>query len=128
MSGADARGEGSISLVEDVTLPRLLLTEYRDAAATPADVSIAPPKAGRGTECARPELSRGACAAPRHGIVTRMDGDARARDDNTSDRPSGSRRNAPRRSQSAWTRQAGAVRSASGNEARRGSTRHGLNP
>jgi hypothetical protein len=32
MSRADARGEGSI--VAHVTLPRLLLTEYRDAAAT----------------------------------------------------------------------------------------------
>ena len=31
-------------------------------------VNIAPPNAGRGTECARPELSmRGACAARRQG-------------------------------------------------------------
>jgi hypothetical protein len=34
MSCADARGEESISLVAHVTLPRLLLTEYRGAAAT----------------------------------------------------------------------------------------------
>jgi hypothetical protein len=35
---------------------------------TRRSVSIAPPKAGRGTECARPELSVcGACAALRQG-------------------------------------------------------------
>jgi hypothetical protein len=40
----------------------------RAARRTRRSVSIAPPKAGRGTECARPELSvRGACAALRQG-------------------------------------------------------------
>jgi hypothetical protein len=40
----------------------------RAARRTRRSVSIAPPKAGRGTECARPELSIcGACAAPRQG-------------------------------------------------------------
>jgi hypothetical protein len=49
----------------------------RAARRTRRSVSIAPPKAGRGTECARPELSVcGACAALRQGPVTRMDGDA----------------------------------------------------
>jgi hypothetical protein len=49
----------------------------RAARRTRRSVSIAPPKAGRGTECARPELStRGARAAPASGIVTRMGGDA----------------------------------------------------
>jgi hypothetical protein len=40
----------------------------RAARRTRRSVSIAPPKAGRGTECARPELSlSGACAALRQG-------------------------------------------------------------
>jgi len=42
----------------------------RDAA-HPQERQHTPPKAGRGTECARPELSvRGACAAPRQGSST----------------------------------------------------------
>ena len=46
---------------------------------TRRSVSIAPPKAGRGTECARQELSmRGALRRPASGIVTRMGGDAGA--------------------------------------------------
>src|SRR5258708_32608413 len=51
-------------------------------AADDGDASYAEalPKAGRGTECARPALSIcGACARPGSGIVTRMGGDARER-------------------------------------------------
>jgi hypothetical protein len=60
-------------------------------------VSMAPPQPGRGIECDRSEaLCLQRLRRTTSGIVTRMGGDARTRDDNKTDRLSGSGRSAAR--------------------------------
>jgi Transposase domain (DUF772) len=53
------------------------IATFRRPRRTRRSVSIAPPKAGRGTDCARPELSvRRHLRRPASGIVTKKGGDA----------------------------------------------------